>query len=103
MGSKKKPAPFLEDLVPLRWERAEKIWGRQHMLHVIPQGKNRWEAMSLEDRAAAVLEDLRPNVCRECLCSTYFACEGGCSWEESDLCSRCFDNRSAPKKSARKK
>lgn len=28
-------------------------------------------------------------VCRECFCVDGAACVGGCSWVESDLCSRC--------------
>lgn len=28
-------------------------------------------------------------ICRSCGCSDFFACEGGCSWVEPDLCSSC--------------
>jgi hypothetical protein len=28
-------------------------------------------------------------ICRECGCSEYDACEGGCSWAKPGLCSRC--------------
>jgi hypothetical protein len=28
-------------------------------------------------------------VCRVCGCSDFFACKGGCSWVEPDLCSSC--------------
>ena len=33
------------------------------------------------------VEDLQ--VCRECGCTEDNACEGGCSWVDSDLCSEC--------------
>lgn len=36
--------------------------------------------------------DLRPlgiRQCRECGCTDDFACDGGCSWVETDLCSVC--------------
>lgn len=29
--------------------------------------------------------------CRICGCTHYFACDGGCSWIEDDLCSACAD------------
>jgi hypothetical protein len=28
-------------------------------------------------------------VCRVCGCTEWAACEGGCSWVEADLCSKC--------------
>lgn len=40
-----------------------------------------------------------PGVCRECGCTDDAPCEGGCSWVEEDLCSRCdgvgFDDEDA--------
>lgn len=34
--------------------------------------------------------------CRECGCTQRFACEGGCRWVESDLCSACLMRAAAP-------
>jgi hypothetical protein len=33
--------------------------------------------------------------CRVCGCSDFFACKGGCSWVEEDLCSRCLEQMEA--------
>ncbi len=45
-----------------------------------------------------VAAELRPSfaavalpTCRDCGCTEDDACEGGCSWAESDLCSRCAE------------
>lgn len=32
-------------------------------------------------------------VCQECGCTSWEACEGGCSWVDSDLCSACEHTR----------
>lgn len=34
--------------------------------------------------------------CRECGCTEYRACEGGCCWVERDLCSRCVPRLQRP-------
>ncbi len=33
--------------------------------------------------------ETRPRMCAVCGCTDAEACEGGCSWVEEDLCSRC--------------
>jgi transcriptional regulator with XRE-family HTH domain len=58
--------------------------------------------MSADSKTAvkAVLEatiqpDLGPGVCRYCLCMDHRACDGGCSWVDSDhtICSACLQPR----------
>jgi len=45
-----------------------------------------------EDMALPPRPDLRPlgiRQCRACGCTDDFACDGGCSWAEPDLCTAC--------------
>lgn len=35
-----------------------------------------------------------PGICHVCHCTQHHPCEGGCSWVESNLCSRCAGNAS---------
>lgn len=47
------------------------------------------------------IEDLQ--VCRKCGCTEDDACEGGCWWVESDLCSSCSPSTPADVKKARRR
>jgi hypothetical protein len=50
------------------------------------------------DAALPPRPDLRPlgiRQCRACGCTDEYACEGGCSWAQEDLCSNCAPGRLA--------
>lgn len=43
-----------------------------------------------DDAPLVLIPSILGPVCRVCLCSEYDPCDGGCSWVEDDLCSRCM-------------
>jgi hypothetical protein len=43
-----------------------------------------------DDALPMPIPSLLGAVCRRCGCTQEDACEGGCGWEEADLCSACI-------------
>lgn len=50
-------------------------------------------ALRMRDIYRSRLEELDGTSCRACGCTENNACDGGCTWAEEDLCSRCSDER----------
>jgi len=95
MISGPRPARYVRALRgrPVAAGQERPLHGEFHQIRIIYR--------RFENPANQVLEDLgqprrmhqdyiaKAPTCRRCGCSDFFACEGGCSWVEPDLCSSC--------------
>ena len=56
-----------------------------------------------DDAEGSDIDDIDNKSCRVCGCTFSTPCEGGCSWVEADLCSKCADAPAKPAKANKEK